>query len=121
MAPGELKILALVVTDLQKKNGLNPLKELFLALYCQSTTRGINFLRGINIWQLFRIIDATSDINSTQKVDESKNAWDFASEALTDFKILFSEVQYTLDLRKILGVNQIFLKSRLFLISNKTK
>ena len=89
MAPGELKILAWVVTDLQKKNGLNPPKELFLALYCQSTMRWINFLRGINIWQLFRIIDATSDINSTQKVDESKNAWDFSSEALTDFKILF--------------------------------
>ena len=30
-------------------------------------------------------------------------------------------VQYTLDLRKSLGVNQIFLKSRFFLISNKTK
>ena len=89
MAPGELKILAWVVTDLQKKNGLNPPKEIFLALYCQSTMRWINFLRGINIWQLFRIIDATSDINSTQKVDESKNAWNFSSEVLRDFKILF--------------------------------
>ena len=30
-------------------------------------------------------------------------------------------IQYTLDLRKILRVNQIFLKSRFFLISNKAK
>ena len=33
----------------------------------------------------------------------------------------FSELQWNLDLRKILGVSKIFLKSRFFLISNTRK
>ena len=42
----------------------------------------------------------------------------FASPIFTDFEDM---VQWNLDLRKILGVAKIFLKTRFFLISNTAK
>ena len=59
------------------------------------------------------------DLRMISKIGSVNFSW-AASKIMNDHK-RFTTVQWTLDLRKILGVTKIFLKSRFFLISNTRK
>ena len=50
-----------------------------------------------------------------------KQVWEFSSNFCGFLRIYELCIQWNLDLRKILGVKKIFLKSRFFLISNTRK
>ena len=76
-------------------------------------------------WSIFSLKSRTFGLEQTNWADKFWSIWEFSAKLSAPILLqwvplsMFFIIEYTLDLRKILGMNQIFLKSRFFLISNR--